>query len=136
MERLKRQEGLTLAEVLVAVAIIAIALSPMMGVLASSRKSLEGASRRAEAAAVARSVMDTVMAKDFTTIVSQAETEYTDPVNLYEIPYKYTVTVTNRNLSDGSPYIKDIVVTVTWTEKGESHSVTIYSAVTMRWTGE
>lgn len=117
------QAGLSLVEVLVAAMILAIALTPALGLLVTSRRSLELARRQSEALALARASMDSVVA---TANWAEIADEGPSP---HPLDPAYTVQVRVR---ERAPYLKEVAVQVTWAAGGGTAMVTITSAVYRR----
>lgn len=119
------QAGLSLVEVIVAVAIIAIALAPLVGMFASSRKSLEASSRRTEVAALARQCMDEALDQPFDSIATIMHYGF-DPAGEYDCEVVVTTS------ADSADYFKTVKVALLWTERGEERRVELVSGISKR----
>lgn len=124
MRPLRSQAGMSLVEVVVATAIIAVALAPLISVFLTSQKSVEGAAKRVEAMALARSAMDEVLHEDYHSLT--IGTYYSGP---HSLNADYTLQVT---VGSATTYMKSITVVVGWTEKGQAKTVTLVSTVSQR----
>lgn len=126
MSRVNDESGLTLVEVVVAVALLAVVLTPMLRGFVVAGQSVPESARRARALALARSTLDEVTARPlWTDIAGSAPAPH--PL---DAAFSVSTTVTER-----LPYLKDVVVTVKWQEAGGVRKVDLFTAVSRRGLG-
>lgn len=123
MQMRKNQLGLSLVEVLIAMALLVLACTPLLSLFVTSRKNVEDTTVRTEALALARATMDEMVARAAWATI---RTEGPHPHPL-DATFTATVIVTPR-----SEYFKDVLVQVAWTETGGGRNLTLYSAVHRR----
>ncbi len=124
MRRFRDQSGMSLVEVLVATAILAVALAPLLAAFMTSQKNVQGAATKVEAMALARSTMDEYLQQSYASLASTADWT-THSLNS---EYQYNVTVEEAP----GGYMKKIVVEVRWPESDGYRSVTLFSSVARR----
>lgn len=108
-------------EVVIAVALLALALTPLLGLFVSSRESAEEATRRGRASLLARSTMDQIIAQaPWSSILTTAPAPH-------PLDSDFTVAVTVT--ADRSDWLKDVTVRISWTDGGEGRYLDLYSAV-------
>lgn len=119
---MRHDQGLSMPEVLIAVALLLILFAPLLSLFVASRTSVEDSTRRNEALALARAAMDDMVARaDWAAI--QTEGPYGHPLNT---DYTVTVTVT------GTSYLKDVLVRVEWPTPRGQRQLELYSRVYKR----
>ena len=123
MRRFRSQAGWSLVEVIMATAIIAVALAPLLNVFLTSQKGVQGASSRVEAMALARSAMDEVLREDYHTMALG-----TRPWTPHYLDAGYEVQVT---IEAATTYMTRTVVEIRKTGKTDI-VVTLYSTVIQR----
>ncbi|MBI3925059.1 MAG: prepilin-type N-terminal cleavage/methylation domain-containing protein [Armatimonadetes bacterium] len=115
------QRGVTLAEILIAVAILAISLLVLIGLYPTGLQSVKEASALNGATFLAERLVEAERARPYPTIVSQGPLQFTvATVNNGQssgMRYEYQILVTE--IQDGiEPGAKDIVVQVSWDAGG------------------
>lgn len=124
MARLAEERGLSLVEVLVAALVLSLALTPVLGLYVSSRRTTDDAVNRTEALALARFTMDEITSRAaWASIASESPRPHT--VNP---SYLVSATVTSRP----GDILKDVVVRLEWPAGAPANSLELRSAVYRR----
>jgi len=124
--------GFTLIEVVLAIAILAIALVPIFGYMINSQSVITHADRREKALILAQQELERIKNMDYDDIVDTiiADIDYTDPdLNLDKYP-EYTRTL-EKPIPEYESIMKTIIITVSWGDPNE-HSVTLKTRVAKR----
>lgn len=121
----RTQTGFSLVEVMVAMTVFAIAASAVTSLMFHSTEAISGNNYSSQAVTCAQEELEIVRAKSYDEITDASSECVGD-----EMSFEVSRAVTENEPDDG---VKTIVVTVSWTEKGESKSYeieTIYTSVT------
>lgn len=122
MARLRRQRGFIMAEVVIAIMIIGIALIAIAGMFIQSTNATSGAAEYTAATNLAQKQLELLKLQPYTywkniavttTIAWQGTVGETDP---YSVATTASVSAENSNLVE-------VVVVVSWTQQGQSRQV-------------
>ena len=129
VKSLSKNLGVTLAEILIALSLMALSLLALVGLQATVLKGRQKSTVHVHASKLATSIMlgiENELKSDIETAVSQSRTEVPLEI-LAENPYKFEYEV--RESFDGPPEqgLKDVAVTVYWKDKNGEQERTIWS---------
>lgn len=130
--RIADDRGALYVEALIAAAILAIALIPLIGVFSLTPKAQQDSARQITALNLARQELEALHARG----PAAAGGGYQETVELNGVTYTVDVKVAPWEEPEGEeeePLLYDITATVTWTDaSGGIHQVTLASAVARR----
>lgn len=108
-----RERGITLAETVVAAALLLITFAAFLDLLPASLIAERRSQARTQAVAQAQSVLETALSQSFSSLAETAE-----PLSLPEVVRNGITYHAIREITTVNPYLKQIDVTVTWEEPG------------------
>jgi prepilin-type N-terminal cleavage/methylation domain-containing protein len=118
LPNVRSQRGVTLIELMVVIAFVAVAILALSSVQTQSYRDVDNTGRRTRALELASSQMEVVRAAGYTLAASNAGTSGN---------FAWSTAVTQADVD-----LKQVTVTVTWTERGLPTSVRLVNLISSR----